>query len=144
MKTILTILSALFTFVSVDAQGNFDTAIQTTSATSGNKVNSMSSEQTLLSSAVNNFDFTDKKGISIMPNGVTNDVKIVFKTAKAAAGSIEVLDESGKKILQQNVSITAGNNNININDFHKLSEGTYTIQLISDNKTYSSTFMIWK
>ncbi|WP_394767012.1 T9SS type A sorting domain-containing protein, partial [Ferruginibacter sp.] len=114
------------------------------SAASGNKVNSMSSEQTLLSSAVNNFDFTDKKGISIMPNGVTNDVKIVFKTAKAATGSIEVLDESGKKILQQNVSITAGNNNININDFHKLSEGTYTIQLISDNKTYSSTFMIWK
>jgi phage-related protein len=144
MKTILTILSALFTFVSVNAQGNFDTAIQTTSASSGNKINSRSSEQTLLSATIYDTRFTDKKGISIMPNGATNDVKIIFKTDKAATGSIAVLDERGKNILQQNASITTGNNNININDFHKLSEGTYTIQLISNNETYTSSFMIWK
>lgn len=144
MKTILTILSALFTLASVNAQGNFDTAVQTTSATSGNKINSISTEQTLLSATVYNIYGADKKGITIMPNASTSDVKIIFKTDKAATGLIVVLDESGKKVLQQPASIAAGNNNININDFHKLSEGTYTIQLISNNETYTSSFMIWK
>ena len=144
MKTILAILFALFTIVSVSAQRSFDTAIQKNSVSSDNKINNTPSEPTVLSANIDNNRFIDKKGISIMPNAATNDVKIIFKTANATTGSIAVLDESGKNILQQNTLITAGNNNININDFHKLSEGTYTVQLLSDHKTYFSTFMVWK
>ncbi|CAN5357775.1 hypothetical protein BH11BAC5_BH11BAC5_06430 [soil metagenome] len=125
MKTILTTLFAVVSIISVNAQGNFDVAIQ--------------------SSSVSNYTHgIEKKGITIMPNASTNDVKVIFTTDKATTGTVVVLDETGKKVLQQQATIVAGKNSINIDDFHKLNEGTYTIQLTSNNETYTSSFMIWK
>ena len=80
MKTILTILSALFTLVSVNAQGTSDIATLTTSATYGNKTNIISSEQTFLAATVYNIQGADKQGITIMHNDATSDLKIIFKT----------------------------------------------------------------
>ncbi|MDN3659048.1 T9SS type A sorting domain-containing protein [Ferruginibacter paludis] len=125
MKTIFTTLFAVIAIISVNAKGNFDVAIHTSS----------------VSSYTNGIE---KKGITIMPNASTNDVKVIFTSDKAATGKVIVLDETGKKVLQQNATIAAGKNSINIDDFHKLNEGTYTIQLISNNETYTSSFMIWK
>jgi hypothetical protein len=129
MKTILTTLFAVSAILSVNAAGNFNTILPTGSSLTVNK--------TIAVRIV-------KKRITIMPNAATNDVKIIYTADKAAKGIIIVLDESGKKLLQQDAAIIAGKNNININDFHKLNEGTYSIQLISDNETYTSSFMIWK
>lgn len=125
MKTIFTTLFAVIAIISVNAKGNFDVAIHTSS----------------VSGYTNGIE---KKGITIMPNASTNDVKVIFTSDKAATGKVVVLDETGKKVLQQNATIAAGKNSINIDDFHKLNEGTYTIQLISNNETYTSSFMIWK
>jgi hypothetical protein len=125
MKTILTTLIAVISIISVNAQSNSDVAIQT-------------------SSVSNYTNGIEKKGITIMPNASTNDVKVIFTTDKASKGAVVVLDETGKKVLQQQAVIVVGKNSINIDDFHKLNEGTYTIQLISNNQTYSSSFMIWK
>jgi phage-related protein len=125
MKTILTTLFAVISIICVNAQGNFDVASQT--------------------SSVSNYTHViEKKGIKIMPNALTNDVKVIFTTDKANTGTVVVLDETGKKVLQQQAAIVAGKNSINIDDFHKLNEGTYTIQLTSNNETYTSSFMIWK
>lgn len=129
MKTILTTLAALISIISVSAHGNDGIATTTNPSV------------TITKQAASSID---KKGITIMPNAATSDVKVIYTADKAATGLVVVLDETGKKVLQQNATITEGKNSININDFHKLSEGTYTIQLISNNETYTSSFMIWK
>lgn len=144
MKSILTILLASFTITSVIAQQNFDTAIQPAINASTAKVNSLFTDQAIFSTTNNQSYRNLKKGITIMPNAATHDVKIIFKTDKSAAAKIIVLDESGKNVLQQNAQIAEGDNNINIDNFHSLNDGTYTIQLISNNETYTSTFIIWK
>ena len=73
----------------------------------------------------------------------TNDVKISFNAPAVGDAVIMVLDENGKKVLQQTAKINIGNNSINIDNFHTLNEGNYTIQLINNNKTHSSKFLIW-
>ena len=82
--------------------------------------------------------------LAVMPNAATKDIKIIFKSAASGNGVIEVLDENGKKVLQQTAKIEAGNNDINIDNFHSLNEGNYTIQLITSNETHSAKFLIWK
>ena len=82
--------------------------------------------------------------LAVMPNAATKDIKIIFKSAASGNGVIEVLDENGKKVLQQTAKIEAGNNDINIDNFHSLNEGNYTIQLITNNETHSAKFLIWK
>ncbi len=129
MKTILTALFAVTAILSVNAAENVNTTLASVSSLTINKTTVVR---------------IDKKGITIMPNAATNDVKIIYTADKSATGMVVVLDESGKKLLQQDASITVGKNSININDFHKLNEGTYTIQLISNNETYTSSFIIWK
>ena len=52
--------------------------------------------------------------------------------------------EMGKKVLHQTTKIEEGNNSINIDNFHSLNEGNYTIQLINNNETHSTKFLIWK
>ena len=79
-----------------------------------------------------------------MPNAATKDIKIILVKDKATEATIEVIDENGKKVLQQSAQLTAGNNNINIDNFHSLNEGTYTIKLISNNETQTSKFLFWK
>ena len=79
-----------------------------------------------------------------MPNAATKDIKIILVNDKATEATIEVIDENGKKVLQQSAQLTAGNNNINIDNFQSLNEGTYTIKLISNNETQTSKFLFWK
>ena len=144
MKSILTTLLASFAITFANAQQNFDTAIQPATSASTEKVNSLFTDQAVFSTTNNASYGNLKKGITIMPNAATQDVKIIFKTDKSAVAKIMVLDESGKNVLQQDAQIAEGNNNINIDNFHSLHDGTYTIQLITNKETYASTFIIWK
>ncbi len=144
MKSILTTLFLSFAIISTNAQGNLDVATQLGTNVYNAKANRLLTNNAT-SSTTGNIPHSDiKKGITIMPNAATQDVKIIFKTDKAAAAKIIVLDESGKKVLHQDTQIAEGNNNINIDNFHTLNDGTYTIQLISNSETYTSSFMIWK
>ena len=120
MKKILSILIASITLITVTIRGNSVNEIQTFSAT-----------------------FL-KNELTIMPDAATKDVKIIFKAAASGDAMITILDENGKKVLQQTTKIEKGNNNINIDNFHSLDEGNYTIQLINNNEAYSTKFLIWK
>jgi len=144
MKKFFTFLFASFSIITTTAQENFDTAIQPGTTVSTYKVNSLFIEHVTSSTTDNESQGAFKKEITIMPNATTKDIKIVFKTDKAADATIVVLDETGKKVLHQASWVSVGNNNINIDNFHILNEGTYTIQLISNNETHTSIFMIWK
>lgn len=119
MKTILSFLIASFVFITITAKGN-----------SVNDTKAISS-------------ITIKDDLTILPNAATNDVKISFNAPAVGDALIMVLDENGKKVLQQTAKINIGNNSINIDNFHTLNEGNYTIQLIINNKTHSSKFLIW-
>lgn len=144
MKSILTFLFVSFAIISTNAQGSFGTSIETTAIISADKMNSTFYEHSFASTTGSTVHNIAKKGISIMPNAATKDVKIIFKTDKAATATVIVLDQNGKNILHQDAQITEGNNNINIDNFHHLNDGTYSIQLITNNETYTSTFIIWK
>lgn len=143
MKSILTTLFLSFVIISINAQENSDVAVQLGTNVYNAKNSLRIKNATFVTS--DNIPRSDiKKGIIILPNAATQDVKIIFKTDKAASAKIIVLDENGKKVLHQDIQIAEGNNNINIDNFHTLNDGTYTIQLISNSKTYTSAFMIWK
>lgn len=143
MKSILTTLFLSFVIISINAQENSDVAVQLGTNVYNAKNSLRIKNATFVTS--DNIPRSDiKKGIIILPNAATQDVKIIFKTDKAASAKIIVLDENGKKVLHQDTQIAEGNNNINIDNFHTLNDGTYTIQLISNSKTYTSAFMIWK
>jgi hypothetical protein len=144
MKKILTFLFATFAIITVKAQTSSDIAIQQGTTASVYKTTSLLTEPATTLVSDNRSEGTAKKGLSIMPNAATKDIKIILVTGKAAEATIEVIDESGKKVLQQSAQLTAGNNNINIDNFHSLNEGTYTIKLISNNETQTSRFLFWK
>lgn len=144
MKSILTFLFVSFAIMSTNAQGNFDVANVSTTTNSTDRITHTFSEHSIASTTGSTAHNIAKKGISIMPNAATKDVKIIFKTDKAATATVIVLDQNGKNILHQEAQITEGNNNINIDNFHNLNDGTYSIQLTTNNETYTSTFIIWK
>ncbi len=120
MKTILSFLIASFVLITITA-----------------KANSVNDTQVSLLISIS-YDLT------ILPNAATNDVKISFNAPAVGDAIILVLNENGKKLLQQTTKINVGKNNINIDNFHSLNEGNYTIQLISNNETHSAKFLIWK
>ena len=85
-----------------------------------------------------------KKGLTVMPNPTTGDAQILFVAGKNAKAFIKVFDTNGNLVLNQDNELAVGKNKININNFTKLEEGNYTIQLIANNKIYTSTFVMWK
>jgi Secretion system C-terminal sorting domain len=87
---------------------------------------------------------SSKKGIIIMPNKATGDAQVLFVTSKPAAATIKVYDANGTIVLQQEAQLTEGKNKVNIDKFTNLAEGNYTIKLISNNKQYTASFLMWK
>ena len=144
MKKILTLLVASIAIISVKAQKNADIAVEQSTVASDYKTNRLVAEPTETFVSDNKLQGTAKKGFSIMPNAATQDIKIVFSTYQAVDAKIEVIDENGKKVLGQSAVLIAGTNSINIDNFHSLNEGTYTIQLTSSNETHTSKFLYWK
>ena len=144
MKKILTLLVTSITIISVNAQKSTDVAVQQSAVGSEYKTSTLVTEPTATNVSDNKLRGTAKKGLSIMPNAATKDIKIIFSIYQAANAKIEVIDENGKKVLGQSAILTAGTNSINIDNFHSLNEGTYTIQLISNNETQTSKFLYWK
>ena len=141
MKSIAILLFASFVFITIQAQKNFDTVIQSTAT--GVIENNLSTGQT--SPLPNNFlHQTFSKAITILPEAGTKNIKIVFDSESPKAAAITVLDKDGKKVLHQATHLSAGMNAIDIINFSLLNEGSYSIQLNTNNKTYTSTIIIWK
>lgn len=98
-------------------------------------------------SPINKSVFIDggkKNEIRIGSNRATGDMLLRFNAAKAGDASITILNESGKIVLQQTHQLIKHINTIPLQNAIGLSEGSYTIQLVANNKTYSAGFIIWK
>ncbi len=84
------------------------------------------------------------KDLSILPDRASGEMKVRFKAAKAGTATIEVADEAGKVVLKQAAQLTTGINNVPLVNSLKLNEGFYSVRLVTNNQTYSSSFLIWK
>ena len=82
--------------------------------------------------------------MSISPNPSSTNAQIKVKVTSAGLGDITVFDASGKLILKQQAALVTGNNAIVINNITSLSEGYYTIRLVTKGETFSSKLLIWK
>jgi len=87
---------------------------------------------------------SNSKEMTIFPNPSSTNAQIRFKADKAALATIMVYDASGKVVLQQQSNVLSGNNSVAINNIVKLSDGMYTVKMISNDVTYSSKLIIWK
>lgn len=85
-----------------------------------------------------------RKEMSIFPNPSTSHAQASFNTDKSGLANIYVFDAAGKVILQQQASVSAGNNSVTINNIVKLADGMYTVKLTVNETTYSSKLIIWK
>jgi len=146
MKKLFLLSVASYAVIVVSAQSNFDTASQPPVTVITYQSKNLFAEQNAVTGATNtSFQAAPaKKGILVMPAKGTNNIKIVFNADKAADAFITVRDEEGKKVLSQTASLSAGNNNIIIDNFTSLKEGSYTIDMGSNNETYTTTFLVWK
>lgn len=144
MKKITAFFLSIGAFYAVNAQSEFDTAIQSQQVKNITTNNLFTTISTDASSTEEATMMPGKKGISLMPSAGSKDIKVLYNTTEAGKVTIEVLDENGKKLLSQNTIISIGKNNIVINNFFALKEGNYIIQLVGKDITYTSSFIVWK
>ena len=128
----------------VCAQQEFDSAIKNPQA-KASLTSSLFTPTTVSTTGTEDINVMPAiKGISIMPNAGSKDIKVLYNSSESGSAVIIVSDENGKKLLTQTANITVGKNNIVINNFYTLKEGSYSIKLIGKDNTYSSSFIVWK
>jgi len=66
------------------------------------------------------------------------------KLTKISQLTNDLLVVLSKVVLQQSNQVADSVNTIPLKDATTLGEGAYTVQLILNNKTYTTRFLIWK
>ena len=82
--------------------------------------------------------------LSILANGASGDMQLVFKTSKHGEVNIFVLNESGETVLKQTAELSSSSNTITLKGVTSLGEGAYTVNLVSGKETYTTNFLLWK
>jgi hypothetical protein len=77
------------------------------------------------------------KLISIAPNPFSEKFIVAFTTQKAGAATIELVNESGKMVLQQVIQSNEGPNNFNFSEGQKLTSGIYFVNLFFNGEKIS-------
>jgi hypothetical protein len=124
MKIILTL--AVLSVLSLTAQEVYSTSF----TDHGFTINTRSSDK--------------KKTISIVSSRLSGDMQLRFTAEKAGEAKITILNESGKIVLRQTSQVITSINTIPLKNVKGLNEGSYTLRLISNNKAYTTSFLIWK
>jgi fructose-specific phosphotransferase system component IIB len=83
------------------------------------------------------------EGIKIGTNG-QSAIELRLTSKKVATATITITNEAGIVVSTQAANIVKGNNSISLTDVATLSEGMYTVTMVSNNKTVSTKFMNWK
>ncbi len=144
MKKIISVFALSIILISAKAQQKSGSTIAEDKQVTNNIVTVMPAETTAIVSANASANVNTSKSLKLMPNARTNDIQIIFKEEKATEAIVTVTDENGKTVLEKKTNLSAGANTINVDNFHTLNEGTYTIQLACNNEMHSSKFIVWK
>ncbi|MEP7142956.1 MAG: T9SS type A sorting domain-containing protein [Ferruginibacter sp.] len=90
-------------------------------------------------------DEVDKKNeLRIGSNRESGDMQLYFTAEKEGDAIITILNKSGEIVLQQTNRLTNSNNIIPLKNATALTEGSYTLRLLSNNETYTARFLVWK
>jgi subtilisin-like proprotein convertase family protein len=79
-------------------------------------------------------------GIVIKPNPVQDDANIIFSSSKVSTCQINIYDLSGKLLYKENVSLTKGLNEININT-KQFANGLFYLELSNDEDSARIKFI---
>jgi Secretion system C-terminal sorting domain len=80
--------------------------------------------------------------MTVSPNPANAEVQLKVKVDKKAVAEIIIVDAAGKIMVKQSAQLYAGSNNIEVNNLSKLSEGFYTIRLVSGKDIYTTKLII--
>jgi hypothetical protein len=69
--------------------------------------------------------------IAVFPNPANDYVEISFSSEISGKASVQLLDMSGRIVLQESIEVTEGQNNAGF-DISELSTGIYMMNLVQD------------
>jgi hypothetical protein len=79
--------------------------------------------------------------VNILPNPFNAEFAVNMNIQKAAQVTVNVYDQAGRLVVQQNAGKLSGNNTLKVNAGN-LSEGTYTVVVKGDGQTLHTEKMI--
>lgn len=93
-------------------------------------------------SAVNSTDNAIEKNSELMlyPNPASNSIRVTFNAGASKIATVSVFNSIGQLQMTQAQSLQAGSNTIEI-PIEKISQGIYLLQIATDNKIQSRTFI---
>ena len=80
--------------------------------------------------------------MKISPNPVRDHAIIQFSADKPETATISISSASGTVVLQKNIAAVKGFNQVNMNDFNRLSPGIYMVQLKTSSSVLSTKMII--
>lgn len=90
---------------------------------------------------INNADFNKtKEQISIVPNPVSDELSINYRSENNSLAKLQILDSKAAEVYTNNVQIHEGDNIIPIDVSHFLA-GTYVLKISTETRTFSKVFV---
>lgn len=88
----------------------------------------------------------DKRDLShqlLFPNPATNRFNVLFNSIENSKGTLQIFDISGREVLNHNVEVIAGENNLSEN-VSQLQNGVYFVQVIAEQIKFTKKLIISK
>ncbi len=83
-----------------------------------------------------------KESFKMYPSVINDNATIRISADKNEQTTLKVVDLGGRMVLQKAVTLQQGDNNVSVNGFNSLQQGTYIALLTTGNNTYSQKIMI--
>lgn len=65
------------------------------------------------------------------PNPFQNEVRLTVQSTAAGKGQLQLLDLTGRVVLQRNVELTSGTNDLELQDLSGVQSGTYLLRVVT-------------
>ena len=76
--------------------------------------------------------------IYVYPNPFISRLNVNFDAEYNEKGNLRIINMQGKTVMIKPISITSGNNNIQLNNLDILSKGSYILELTTDQMRKST------
>jgi hypothetical protein len=96
-----------------------------------------------LYSAVQPVYFSNQlKQVKLFPNPAIESAQLEFTSTQAGKATIELYNAKGIRVKSLSVNTVTGNNRIALKEINKLTAGTYTVYIASDNQIIATQLVI--
>ena len=79
--------------------------------------------------------------LALWPNPVVESATVTFTSFNRGISAVQIIDFSGKVVMQKNIQIQEGINNIQLSSLSWLQRGMYTIRLINADNVLTNSFL---